>query len=192
MPETPDQPTIYTIGHGNTSVDQFIALLHDQFGIITVLVDVRSMPYSRYIPDFNREHLPHHLAKIGIKYSFAGDQLGGRPDDPTCYKNGEVPDGKIAKNRYLKLVDYDEVAKRDFYQSGLHRLLTLAQSQTVVIMCSEENPDHCHRSHLITKSLLISGIPVKHIRHDGQIIIPNLTIDSSTKTEPPASQLSLF
>lgn len=44
---------IYTIGHSTHSLEHFIALLR-QYGI-NALCDVRSSPYSRMNPQFNRE-----------------------------------------------------------------------------------------------------------------------------------------
>jgi uncharacterized protein (DUF488 family) len=106
------------------------------------------------------------MAYANIEYVFAGDYLGGRPTDPTCYKDGVVPDGKAD---YLKLVDYTEVMKRDWYQRGIQRLLEIASQRQTVIMCSEEDPMMCHRHQLLTQTLLKQGIPVWHIRSDGRV-----------------------
>jgi uncharacterized protein (DUF488 family) len=85
---------LYTIGHGNHPIHKFIALLNDNS--IQLLVDVRSMPYSRYNPQYNRENLEHTLATANprIDYFYAGTSLGGRPQDPGCYKSGELPPKK--------------------------------------------------------------------------------------------------
>ena len=80
--------TIYTIGHSNHEWRDFLVLLH-QYGI-EMLVDVRSAPYSRYSPQFNRELLAPSLEAEGIGYAFAGEYLGGRPKDPDCYREGVV------------------------------------------------------------------------------------------------------
>lgn len=140
---------IYTIGHSNLELDRFIATLSD-VGIST-LVDVRSVPYSRFTPWFNRESLDQSLAKAGVTYRYGGEYLGGRPNDPTCYFSGELPDEHA---NYLEEVDYDEVAKRPWFQRGLQRVIALAQSESVAVMCSEEDPAQCHRYHLITQALL--------------------------------------
>lgn len=98
---------IYTIGHSNATAEEIMEHLRKYD--IEVLVDVRSIPYSQYTPQFNREAFAQALGQSGIEYIFEGEALGGRPKDPTCYKSGKLPTGKA---NYLKLVDYSEVAKR--------------------------------------------------------------------------------
>jgi uncharacterized protein (DUF488 family) len=155
---------LYTIGHSTLTMDDFLGLLKENY--IQVLVDVRSQPYSRFSPQFNRESFKHAMAYANIEYVFAGEYLGGRPTDPTCYKEGVVPDGKA---NYLKLVDYPEVMKRDWYQVGIRRLLEIVGERRTVIMCSEEDPMGCHRHHLIAQTLLKEGVTVWHIRADGNV-----------------------
>ncbi len=151
---------IYTIGHSNASAGEFIALLRANG--IEALVDVRSAPHSRYTPHFNRETLAVLLEDAGLAYHFAGEYLGGRPKDPSCYKHGKVPTGKVD---YLKLVDYPEVAKRPWFKKGLERLMQIASEHTTTIMCSEEDYHDCHRFRLITPALESHGVEVVHIRH---------------------------
>jgi uncharacterized protein (DUF488 family) len=156
----PDDPTqIYTIGHGNASASDFVDLLNRSG--IQVIVDVRSAPYSQYAPQYNRETLAKILADAGIEYVFAGEYLGGRPQDPTCYKHGKVPTGKVD---YLKLVDYAEVARRPWYIKGIDRLVQIASERPTAVMCSEENPHNCHRYHLISPTLEARGLTVTHLR----------------------------
>ena len=169
--------TIYTIGHSNVTADTIIDLLNEHG--IGMLVDVRSSPYSRYSPQFNREQLARALDKAGIEYAFAGAHLGGRPKDPTCYKDGTLPEGKAD---FLSLVDYGEVAKRRWFQDAITRLLELAGEHRTAIMCSEEDPDHCHRHYLIAQTLLEMDVTVLHIRGDGSL----------EAAKPEAQQLSLF
>ena len=178
---------LYTIGHSNQSLDRFIHLLEDN-GIMT-LVDVRSAPYSRYNPHFNKEHLEAALREHDIQYAHAGKFLGGRPTDPTCYKSRALP---AEGADYLHEVDYPEVMKREWFIKGIERLLELADEQTTAIMCSEENPAQCHRHHLIAKYLMAQHpeVTVKHIRADGTIY------GAASLTEivdaPSTEQLSLF
>jgi uncharacterized protein (DUF488 family) len=175
-------PELYTIGHSTLAMDDFLALLKEHY--IQVLIDVRSQPYSRFNPQYNRESFQHAMAYANIEYVFAGEHLGGRPSDPTCYKDGVLPDGKA---NLLKLVDYAEVMKRDWYLRGIQRLLEIAGKRQTVIMCSEEDPLRCHRHHLIAHTLLKQGVTVWHIRADGSLEEARLLPD---KIEP--QQLSLF
>lgn len=145
----PSRPVIYTIGHSNLDIDWFLRVLAAY--AIGILVDVRSMPYSRFAPWFNREALRDALGANGIEYRFAGDFLGGRPTDPTCYLGGVVPPNDA---NFLKEVDYPEVARRPWFKRGIERVLVLARDNAVAIMCSEEDPNQCHRYHLIAQSLL--------------------------------------
>ena len=41
--------------------------------------DVRTAPYSRHWPQFNREELAHSLKAAGITYVYLGRELGGKP-----------------------------------------------------------------------------------------------------------------
>jgi uncharacterized protein (DUF488 family) len=177
--------TIYTIGHSNVPAAKIIDLIARYE--IKVLVDVRSSPYSQYCPQFNRETFEFTLKQAGVDYKYAGEFLGGRPKDPTCYKDRSLPDGH---DDFLHLVDYPAVMTRDFFQKGIQRLVKLAEDNRVVVMCSEEDPAQCHRHHLIGKYLVQRGLTVLHIRGDGNSIkdqqLPDL------KNEPPAEQLSLF
>ncbi len=139
---------IYTIGYGDRTVAAFIAVL--QRYQIAYLVDVRTAPYSRFKPEFSKAQLTEALRQAGIKYIFMGDQLGGRPSDPTCYSDGRV--------------DYEKVAATAGYQQGIERLRTAyAKQQRIVLMCSEGRPEQCHRSKLIGESLTQLAIALVHI-----------------------------
>jgi uncharacterized protein (DUF488 family) len=156
---TADQVEILSIGHSNLAADNFVAAL--QAHQIATVVDVRSSPYSQFARQFNRLDLDETLSKAGIKYEFAGEALGGRPTDPTCYRNGEVPP-PIAN--YLKMVDYETVATKTWYLEGIERLIEISTEHRTAIMCSEEDPNRCHRHHLIAQTLIERDIPVWHIR----------------------------
>ena len=84
-------PHLFTVGHSNHSMDEFIALLKKHE--IQVLADVRSSPYSAYVTHFAREELEASLKQTGIKYLFLGKELGGRPDAPG---RGDIPSSKLA------------------------------------------------------------------------------------------------
>lgn len=179
---------LYSIGHGNHSLDKLISLL-DENGV-ALLVDVRSAPYSRYNPQFNKENLERTLPEHYIEYSFAGRYLGGRPHDPSCYKSGQLP-GEGAD--YLHEVDYPEMMKRPWFQKAIQQLLQLADEQTTAILCSEEDPARCHRHHLIARYLMAEHpeVEVRHIRGDG-VVYGAGSILASVDARPSAEQLSLF
>jgi uncharacterized protein (DUF488 family) len=158
---------LYTIGHSNHPIDKFIRLLLDHG--VRQLVDTRSTPYSRFNPQFNKVALQKVLLKHGIEYFYAGDELGGRPRDPTLYKHHAIP----SKNTlYLHEVNYPEVMKRPWFIQGIHGLLELAGEYPTSIMCSEADPARCHRHHLIASYLMreFPKVTILHIRGDGSVI----------------------
>lgn len=178
---------LFTIGHGNNNIDRFIQLLVDNG--ITTLVDVRTAPFSRFNPQFDKENLENSLSRHGIEYAYAGKYLGGRPSDPTCYKNQIMP-GEGAD--YLHEVDYLEVMKRPWFVQGIARLLEMAEEQITAIMCSEENPAECHRHHLIARFLMANypEVEIYHIRGDGAVFDAHSIIESVYSN--PLEQLSLL
>jgi uncharacterized protein (DUF488 family) len=149
-----ETPTLFTIGHSNQSEEQLLELLRQHQ--IEILIDVRSVPYSRYSPQHNRESLEVSVPEAGIRYVYAGDYLGGRPNEASCYDaNG--------------LIDYRVVQEQGFYKIGISRLIDYARSTRVAIMCSEEDPNRCHRHKLIARTLIQRGFEVRHIRGDGRL-----------------------
>lgn len=171
---------IFTIGYGNRSIDDFTELLKQNS--VEYLVDVRSAPYSRYNPDFSKTALQNTMKNNQIGYLFLGQQLGGRPQDPTCY----TADGRV---------DYDVCESKAFYQAGIERLRKASEGEhTVALMCSELKPHECHRSKLIGRTLDRLGIEVKHIDENGQIVAHNAVIDRFLKSvgADKPRQTSLF
>lgn len=178
---------LFTIGHSNHSLDSFVRLLQDN-GIMT-LVDVRTAPYSRHNPQFNRENLEGALSQRNIRYRYAGTYLGGRPSDATCYKKRVRP---LQGADYLHEVDYPGVMRRSWFVRAIGRLLDLAAEDTTAIMCSEENPAECHRHHLIARYLMEEHpqVDVWHIRGDGTLLRAS-TLRTSVD-QPLLEQLSLL
>src|SRR4051794_19280345 len=87
--------TAFTVGHSTHTVEHFVTLLH--FHEITAIADVRSNPYSRMSPQFNRESLGRDLRNAGIAYVYLGRELGARTDDQECYEGGRVQYGRLAE-----------------------------------------------------------------------------------------------
>ena len=146
--------TVFTIGHSSHPPEWLAALLR-QHGI-QVLVDTRSAPYSRYSPQFDREALRELAAADGVKYLYLGDVVGGRPRDKDCYD---------AEGRVL----YGRVAVQAEFVQVVERLERGADEFRVALLCSEEDPAHCHRRLLISRVLLTRGAKIQHIRGDGSL-----------------------
>jgi len=145
---TSDAPTLYTIGHSDHTLEALIELLRG--ARVNMVADVRSRPYSRWVPQANRETLARALEKAGITYIFLGDALGGRPEDPALYSPGEAE----ASAKLASRSDYARLAATPAFQAGLERLIALARRGVVAIMCSEGDYHHCHRAALITPAPL--------------------------------------
>ncbi|MDE0306581.1 MAG: DUF488 domain-containing protein [Albidovulum sp.] len=143
---------IFTIGHSNHTMDFFLRLLIGHR--VTGLADVRSAPYSRFNPHFNREQLAAACKDSGIMYAYLGRELGGRSDDQRCYENGRIR--------------YDRVARTQLFSDGLRRILQGAKKYNVALMCAEKEPLHCHRTLLIGHELDKLGIEIAHIVPEGR------------------------
>lgn len=145
---------IFTIGHSNHDAGHFCQLLrmHD----IDVLVDVRSWPHSRYVEWADASRLPELVREAGVKYLFLGKELGGRPKGDEFYD----ADGHVL---------YGRVAAHDSFKQAVERLERGAEQCRIAIMCSEEDPTHCHRRLLVGKVMLEHGLTIAHIRKDGRV-----------------------
>lgn len=143
----PTDRIIYSVGHSNYGADKFVEILRG-FSI-EVVVDVRSAPYSKYCPQFNKETIEQVLRSSGIKYLFLGKELGARPTDQACYVNARV--------------SFEELRSSECFRQGIYRLLDGIEKCNVAMMCSEKEPIKCHRAILISRILSEKGMSVKHI-----------------------------
>lgn len=155
---------LYTLGHSNHSLDRFVDLL--KLHRIHEVVDIRSVPFSRFYSWFNRERLSCSLRENDLEYSFMGDSLGGRITDPLCYKSQSLPKRKA---QIAELINYDELLRRSWFKEGIHRLEVKVQAHFTVIICSEEDPRRCHRNLLVGRRMTELGYLVGHIRSDGRV-----------------------
>ena len=149
----PSNPKIYTVGHSTQPFELFLSLLLENR--ITAVADVRSLPYSRYSPQFNEETLKNALKEANIAYVFLGAELGARSDDNSCYVGDTVS--------YMKL------ARTSLFRRGIARLEDGITRYSVALMCSEQDPTICHRTILISKILSERGFEVNHILGIGRL-----------------------
>jgi uncharacterized protein (DUF488 family) len=152
---------VFSIGHSNHPIDEFLGLL--QRHGITAVADVRSQPYSRRNPQFNKERLTATLQQHGIEYVFVGRELGARSNDPAHYENGQV--------------QYCRLAKTASFESGIARVLSGAETYRVALMCAEQEPLDCHRTLLVSRALVALGADVVHILRDGRIELHEQTLE---------------
>jgi uncharacterized protein (DUF488 family) len=149
---------LLTIGHSNLPAPRFTAMLRAAGA--NAIADVRSMPVSRFCPWFSAKNLAPLLASESMDYRFFGEELGGRPGDPSLYCDG-IADYKVA--------DYEAMARRPSFQAGLERLLQHARRHRLCLMCSEREPLDCHRCLLVARALAARGASIGHILYDGAI-----------------------
>ena len=145
--------TLFTIGHSRHPIEHFVALL--QRHAIELVADVRSTPFSRFNPQFNRGRLEESLRAVGIRYEFLGEELGARSKDPACYAGERVSYAKLAASTAFK--------------RGLAWLLAQMRKQRVAIMCAEREPLDCHRTILVAREVERAGGAVTHILADGTL-----------------------
>ena len=144
---------LFTIGHSNIPAERFIALLRGAG--VDAIADVRSIPASRFCPWFSAKNLAPLLTGANMDYVFFGDELGGRPRDPSLYCDG--------------VADYGAMAQRPGFRADLDRLLAMTGQQRLCLMCSERDPLDCHRCLLVARALAARGVSVGHILHNGEI-----------------------
>jgi uncharacterized protein (DUF488 family) len=152
--------TIFTIGHSTRTIAEFVVLLKQVK--IDLVVDVRSIPRSRRVPQLNFDLLPNSLAPGGIGYQHLG-ALGGRR-----YHLKSAPPSTNTFWRILAFRNYADYAQTDAFRIGLNELLTLAHDHRCAIMCAEAVWWRCHRR-IITDYLLAHGILVEHIMGVGHV-----------------------
>jgi uncharacterized protein (DUF488 family) len=155
---------LLSVGHSNHDWPAFVALLRGA-GVAAV-ADVRSHPYSRRHPYFNKGELEVGLDEHGIAYVFLGNLLGGRPASEALYDDEDR-------------VDYERVRQTAAFQRGLEQLASGlfppvtdvpgSPGPTIAFLCSEEDPLHCHRGLMIAPALAARGLAPDHLRKDGSI-----------------------
>src|SRR5579885_1801605 len=144
---------LFTIGHSNISATRFIAM--QRAAGVSAVGDVRSTRFSRFCPWFSAKNLAPLLADAGIGYLSYGETLGGRPRDPSLYRDG--------------VIDYQAVARQREFLTALDRLTDAAARRPVCIMCSEREPLDCHRCLLVARALAARGLAIGHSLYDGTI-----------------------
>ncbi len=145
---------IFTVGHSSLSYEEFYKLLRG--ASVTAVADVRTAPFSRRNPQFNRDTLREQLRMDGIAYVFLGEELGGRPKERKFFCDG--------------VADYEKMAQSPDFERGLQRVIEGAKQFRVALMCSEHDPLECHRCLLVGRALSKKDVTVNHILFDRTIV----------------------
>ena len=144
---------LFSIGHSNHEIDTFISLLKKHG--VTAVADVRSHPYSRFLPQFNRASLQKFLVKEGIQYVFLGRELGARPSNQDCYVDGKAL--------------YERIAATDEFYAGIQRVQKGLKKYKISLMCAEKDPLTCHRAILVCQHFRYFDIIINHILKNGDL-----------------------
>ncbi|MXW23671.1 MAG: DUF488 domain-containing protein, partial [Chloroflexi bacterium] len=144
-------PVILTVGHGNLPQDALVRNL--QGAGVERVVDVRSRPYSRWHPHFNRRRIAEALTTAGMAYEWE-PALGGKPEDPLLHTTDGTP-------------DYALIARHKPFLDALDLLVATSAEASTAIMCAEGEPAGCHRTVLIVPLLGERGVTVRHLLKDG-------------------------
>jgi uncharacterized protein (DUF488 family) len=153
MRTEPEASRVFTIGHSHHELAYLIDLL--AAAGIEAVADVRSSPFSRRLPQFNRPELEAGLRAAGMVYVFLGDLLGGRPSHPGFYDE----EGRV---------DYRLLRAGESFRRGLERLERARERYRVALLCAEEDPLDCHRGLMIAPALVERGIAPVHLRGSGE------------------------
>ena len=136
-----------TIGHGRRTFEVFLEML--ALAGVELLIDVRSIPYSRFAPWSNRKTIKRRLEGAGIDYLWLGEALGGKRSEPEFLTGGKP--------------DFDKIAGSDVFRAGIERAVELAGARRVCLMCAESDHRKCHRSMLIEPALKERGVALIHL-----------------------------
>lgn len=143
--------TLWTVGHSTRPIEEFIGLL--QTHGIQLMVDVRTIPFSRRNPQFHQESLAQSLREAGLQYRHM-PVLGGR--------RKSRPDSVNVGWRNQGFRGYADYMQTQEFWDALEELVDIGQQSPSVVMCAEAVPWRCHRS-LIADALVIRGWTVQHI-----------------------------
>jgi len=172
--------TLFTIGHSTREINEFIDLLTSH--AIMQLVDIRTIPKSRYNPQYGQDELENSLNKNGIEYIYLKKLGGLRP----AAKNS-INDAW--RNKSFR--NYADYMQSDEFKQGLDELIKISQKATIAIMCAEAVPWRCHRS-LVSDALLVHNISVIEIIGAGntrQHTLTSFAVVDGTEITYPKSAL---
>jgi uncharacterized protein (DUF488 family) len=150
--------TLYTVGHGTLTAEAFTSLVDG--AQISRVADVRSFPGSRHNPQFRREEMEQWVPAAGLGYVWIRE-LGGRRRPLRGSKH-------VALRNDAFRAYADHMSTPEFHE-GLAQLLGLAASEPTTVMCSESVWWRCHRRLIADSLVLVHGVDVLHLMHDGRL-----------------------
>ncbi len=145
---------LFTIGHGALQIGEFLEIVTAHK--IRMVIDVRSKPYSKHLPEYTKQALSEELTTAGISYRWLGDHLGGLP---------------------LRKGEGAPIADPNLLTAGVTEASALANGATSVLLCSEAEPTQCHRLSILASLFEDAGFSVRHIRPDGTLLLHQPPLD---------------
>lgn len=145
---------IYTVGHSTHEINYFINLLKTHG--VNCVVDVRTLAFSRFNPQYTKSNLSVSLKDAGITYIHMPEEFGARHTDPSLLTTGRV--------------DFNKVRKSEAFKKGIERLTHgVNKGFTIALMCAEADPLECHRFSLISVALK-EDFEIYHILKDNSVL----------------------
>lgn len=149
-----NKPVIYTVGHSTHTPEYFGELLKAY--AVTCVVDVRSVPASRYNPQYNQRALADFLKNNDIAYLHFAKEFGARQTDINVLDNGRV--------------NFEKVRNSPIFKQGVERIRTgVDKGYTIALMCAESDPFDCHRFSMVSVGLKEAAFDVQHIFKDKSV-----------------------
>ncbi len=150
--------SLRTVGHGTLTAEAFTSLLDDAH--VSRVADVRSFPGSRHNPQFGREEMTRWMPDAGIAYVWIRE-LGGRRRSI-----GASEHVALRNDAFRAYADYMGTPE---FRAGVEELLALAGRDATAVMCSESVWWRCPRRLLADYLVLVRGVDVVHLMHDGRL-----------------------
>lgn len=146
---------VYTLGHSNYPFDKLIEILKKYN--INCVVDIRSIPYSKYNTQYNKESFQANLKKLGYTYIYMADEFGAKRKTRESYNNEGY-------------ADFEKVIFEDDFKKGVQRLkIGCEKGYRIVLLAAMQDPIRCPRAILVGRQLVKEGFDVKHIMHEGNL-----------------------
>lgn len=147
---------IYALGHSNYSFEKFITIIKEYN--LNCIVDIRSIPYSKYNVQYNKEDFSKRLKELGYTYIYMADQFGVKRDDKSSYNSEGY-------------ADFDKVRLEKSFRRGIERLKDgCKKGYRIVLLGAVQEPIRCPRAILVGRELEKEGFDVRYIVHEGGTI----------------------
>jgi len=171
--------TVYTIGYSSFTSDEFWKTLVKNH--VQLVIDVRSTPFSKRYPEYNKDVLKEFLAQHRIFYRNYAREFGARQEDHKFY----------TRDGYL---DFELFSQSEAFRSGVEKLCkSMEQDYIFALMCAEKNPIDCHRAIMVSRAFSDKGYRVLHILPHGKILTQDdFNQELLDKYYPSRFQLSLI